>query len=223
MKLQLRAASGLVSTDLQPTKILCLGRNYREHAEEMGGTIPAEPLLFLKPPSCLIEDGGTVLLPNESKVVHHEVELAVIIEKPARRISTEAWREYVYGFSIFLDITARDLQDTAKRHGDPWTISKGFDTFGPISPVTPRSTMTDPHQLRISLKKNGEIKQDSNTANMIFKIPKILEYASRVMTLERGDVIATGTPEGVGEITDGDKIEAAIDGLGSLTVRVKRT
>ncbi len=208
---------------LEPTKILCLGRNYGEHAKEMGGTIPKEPLLFLKPPSCLLEDGGVIQLPPESQVIHHEVELAALIGKRATRISARDWEKYVYGYAIFLDITARDLQGEAKRLGEPWTVSKGFDTFGPISAITSKNHVTDPHKLNISLKKNGELKQDSNTSYMIFKIPVILEYASKIMTLEPGDIISTGTPEGVEEIKHGDRLEAKIDELGSLSVSVRRS
>lgn len=222
MRLILKAPEGITPSDLEPTKILCLGRNYREHAEEMGGAIPTEPMLFLKPPSCLIEDGGVILLPLASKVVHHEVELAFIIGKHASRALARDWKEYIYGYGIFLDITARDLQEQAKERREPWTVSKGFDTFGPISPITTKDHINDPHNLRISLKKNGETKQESNTRQMIFKIPEILEYASRIMTLEPGDIVSTGTPEGVGEIKNGDRLEAQIERLGSLSVSVRR-
>ncbi len=221
MKLTERTTEGPVGTDMEPTKILCLGRNYTEHAKEMGGTVPKEPLLFLKPPSCLLKDGGTILLPSASRVVHHEVELALIMGKLARRIAASDWKDYLYGYAIFLDITARDLQEQAKRRGEPWTVSKGFDTFGPISPITAKDATTDPHRLHIVLKRNGAVKQRSNTSLMIFKVPEILEYASRIMTLDRGDIIATGTPEGVGEIKDGDRLEATIEELGSLHVYVK--
>ncbi len=222
MRLRERTPSGLSPTNFEPTKILCLGRNYEEHANEMGGTIPMEPLLFLKPPSCLLEDGGVIQLPSESQVIHHEVELAVVMGKRASRIAASDWEEYVYGYGIFLDITARDLQDQAKKRGEPWTVSKGFDTFGPISPITPKSRVSDPHRLKISLKRNGELKQKSNTEHLIFKIPTILEYASKIMTLEAGDIISTGTPEGVGEIRDEDNLEAEIEELGDLHVSVRR-
>jgi len=222
MRLTERTPEGLTRTKLEPTKIVCLGRNYEEHAKEMGGTIPEEPMLFLKPPSCLLEDGGVIQLPHESQTVHHEVELAVIIGKRARRISAHNWDDHVYGYSIFLDITARDLQDEAKKRGEPWTVCKGFDTFGPISPVTSKNRVRDPHRLEISLKRNGQLKQRSNTQHLIFKIPEILEYASRIMTLEPGDIISTGTPQGVGEIRNGDHIEAEIEEIGTLSVTVRR-
>ncbi len=222
MRLMERTPAGPTRTELEPTKILCLGRNYEEHAREMGGTIPKEPLLFLKPPSCLLEDGGVIQLPSESRVVHHEVELAVVMGKRASRIAARDWEDYVYGYGVFLDITARDLQDQAKKQGEPWTVSKGFDTFGPISAITPKSRVNNPHKLEISLKKNGELKQESNTERLIFKIPIILEYASRIMTLEPGDIISTGTPEGVDEIRDGDRLEAEIEALGVLHASVRR-
>lgn len=222
MHLTERTPEGLSQTKLEPTKIICLGRNYEEHAKEMGGTIPDEPMLFLKPPSCLLKDGGVIQLPPESQVVHHEVELAVVIGKCASRISAIDWQEYVYGYGIFLDITARDLQEQAKRRGEPWTVCKGFDTFGPISPITSKSRVRDPHALEISLKRNGDLKQKSNTRHLIFKIPLVLEYAAKIMTLEPGDIISTGTPEGVGEIKDGDRLEAQIEELGALSVSVRR-
>jgi 2-keto-4-pentenoate hydratase/2-oxohepta-3-ene-1,7-dioic acid hydratase in catechol pathway len=222
MRLTERTPEGVTRTKLEPTKILCLGRNYAEHAKEMGGTIPEEPMLFLKPPSCLLEDGGVIQLPPESKVVHHEVELAVVIGKRASRITAQQWDEHVHGYGIFLDITARDLQEKAKKRGEPWTVCKGFDTFGPISPITPKNQVRDPHRLEISLKRNGDLKQKSNTQHLIFKIPKILEYASTIMTLEPGDIISTGTPEGVGEIRSGDVLEAKIQEIGALNVTVRR-
>ncbi len=188
----------------------------------MGEEAPKTPLLFLKPPSCLVEDGSAVILPAATNKVHHEVELAVVVGKRSSNIEARDWRSYVYGYAIFLDITARDLQDLAKEHREPWTVSKGFDTFGPISAVTRKERIADPHRLEISLKLNGAVKQHSNTSMMIFKIPEILEYASTVMTLEPGDIISTGTPEGVGEIRNGDRMEAEIEGLGSIKVSVKR-
>lgn len=223
MRLTERTREGLSRTKLEPTKILCLGKNYEEHAKEMGGSVPNEPMLFLKPPSCLLEDRGVIQLPRESTIVHHEVELAVIMGKRASRISAHDWHKHIYGYGVFLDITARDLQDQAKKRGEPWTVCKGFDTFGPISPITPRNLVEDPHRLEISLKRNGVLKQKSNTQHLIFKIPKILEFVSGIMTLEPGDIISTGTPEGVGEIRDGDLLEAEIEELGCLSVKVRRT
>ena len=222
MKLTKRTPKGIIPTGLEPTKILCLGRNYKEHAHEMGGTVPEEPILFLKPPSCLLGEGGIIELPLLSKVVHHEVELAAIIGRRAAHVAARDWEKYVYGYAIFLDITARDLQEEAKRRREPWSVSKGFDTFGPISAITPQNRVSDPHNLNISLKKNRKLEQDSNTSQMIFKIPVVLEYASKIMTLEPGDIISTGTPEGVGEIHDGDQLEAKIEELGSLSVSVRR-
>ena len=222
MRLTEQTSTGLAESKLEPTKILCLGRNYEEHAKEMSATIPNEPLIFLKPPSCLLADGGVIQLPPQSQVVHHEVELAVVIGEQASRISARNWEEYVHGYAIFLDITARDLQEQAKTRGEPWTVCKGFDTFGPISPITPKNRIRDPHRLEISLTRNGELRQKSNTQYLIFKIPTILEYASKIMTLEPGDIISTGTPEGVGEIKHGDYLEAKIEALGSLKVSVKR-
>ncbi len=207
--------------DVKPSKIVCLGRNYAKHAEEMKSEVPKEPVIFLKPPSSLIGPEEKIVLPNKSRNVHHEVELAVIIGKKAKKVSAEEAMKYVLGYTILLDITARDLQDKAKKKGLPWSLAKGFDTFAPVGPrVVPANSM-DPHNLEIGLKVNGEIRQLGNTSEMIFKIPEIISYISSIMTLEPGDIIATGTPEGVGKIEHGDMIEAWIEGIGILRVYVE--
>lgn len=207
---------------LQPGKIICLGRNYANHAREMKSQVPEEPIIFLKPPSSLIGPDEYIILPKKSKNVHHEVELAVIIGKGGKNIEVKDAMSHVLGYTILLDITARDLQDEAKKRGLPWTLAKGFDTFAPIGPrVMPAGEM-DPHNLEIGLKVNGEIRQKGNTRDMIFRVPEIISYISQIMTLEPGDIIATGTPAGVGKIEDGDEIEAWIEGIGVLRERVKR-
>ncbi len=210
------------SIELRPSKIVCLGRNYAKHAREMKSEVPKEPVLFLKPPSSLIGPGEEVLLPSKSKEVHHEVELAVIIGKSGKNIWREGAMEHVLGYTILLDITARDLQAEAKKKGLPWTVAKGFDTFAPVGPRIVPAEEFDPHNLEIGLKVNGELRQLGNTGDMLFKIPEIIEYISSIMRLEKGDIIATGTPEGVGKIEDGDEIEAWIEGIGTLYVKVRR-
>ena len=205
---------------VSPTKIMCLGRNYVKHAREMKSEIPREPVIFLKPPSALVGPDEKIILPRRSRNVHHEVELAVIIGRRAKNVGVEDAMHHVLGYTILLDITARDLQDEAKRKGLPWSLAKGFDTFAPVGPRVVAAGEIDPHSLEIGLKVNGEIRQLGNTSEMIFKIPEIISYISSVMTLEPGDIIATGTPSGVGRIEDGDVVEAWIEGIGTLRERV---
>ena len=202
--------------ELRPSKIVCLGRNYAEHAKELGHEVPEEPVIFLKPPSALVGPNQAIILPRKSKHVDHEVELAVIIGKRAKGVRAEKAMDYVLGYTILLDITARDLQWEAKRKGLPWTVAKGFDTFAPIGPriVDRRELRID--DLEIGLKVNGEVRQLARTSEMIFKVPEIIEYVSGIMTLEPGDIIATGTPAGVGPLRHGDKVEAWIKGIGKL-------
>ncbi|ASA78455.1 fumarylacetoacetate hydrolase family protein [Thermococcus sp. 5-4] len=202
--------------ELRPSKIICLGRNYAEHAKELGHEVPKEPVIFLKPPSSLIGPKEAIILPRKSKEVHHEVELAVIIGKRGRRIPRERAMDYVLGYTILLDITARDLQWEAKRKGLPWTVAKGFDTFAPVGPRVVDKRELDVSDLELGLRVNGEIRQLARTSEMIFKIPEIIEYISGIMTLEPGDIIATGTPAGVGPLRHGDRVEAWIDGIGTL-------
>ncbi|AGB05374.1 2-keto-4-pentenoate hydratase/2-oxohepta-3-ene-1,7-dioic acid hydratase [Aciduliprofundum sp. MAR08-339] len=207
---------------VKPSKILCLGRNYVKHAREMKSEVPKEPVIFLKPPSSLVGPDSIILLPPPSKTVHHEVELAVVIGKGGKNIGVKDATSHVLGYTILLDITARDLQAEAKKKGLPWSVAKGFDTFAPIGPRIVPAESIDPHHLEIGLKVNGEIRQKGSTEDMIFKVPEVISYISKIMTLEPGDIIATGTPEGVGEIKDGDVIEAWIEGIGVLRERVRR-
>ncbi len=208
--------------EIDPSKIVCLGRNYAKHAQEMKSEVPKEPIIFLKPPSSLIGPDEKIILPKRSNNVHHEVELAVIISKRAKNVEPDKAMDFVLGYTILLDITARDLQDEAKKKGLPWSVSKGFDTFAPIGPRVVGAEEIDPHNLEIGLKVNGEVRQRGNTSQMLFKIPEIISYISSIMTLESGDIIATGTPEGVGRIEHGDVIEAWIEGIGVLRERVMR-
>ncbi|ALV63794.1 Fumarylacetoacetate hydrolase family protein [Thermococcus sp. 2319x1] len=206
--------------EVKPSKIICLGRNYAEHARELGHEVPEEPVIFLKPPSALIGPNQTIILPRKSNHVDHEVELAVIIGKRAKRVSREEAMDYVMGYTIMLDITARDLQWEAKKKGLPWTVAKGFDTFAPIGPRIVDRREINVDDLEIGLKVNGEIRQLSRTSKMIFKVDEIIEYVSGIMTLEPGDIIATGTPEGVGPLRHGDVVEAWIEGIGVLKEEV---
>jgi 2-keto-4-pentenoate hydratase/2-oxohepta-3-ene-1,7-dioic acid hydratase in catechol pathway len=201
-------------------KIVCLARTYHKHAEEMNTTVTEQPLLFLKPPSSIIFDGDSIKFPNMSKCLHHEVELCVVIGKKCKNVSKENAMKYVLGYCVGLDITARDIQSTAKKNGWPWGVAKGFDTFAPISRVVLKKEVKNPHDLDISLKVNNKIRQSSNTKYMIYTIQEIIEFISNIMTLEPGDLIMTGTPEGVAEIKKGDILEAKLGDICSLKVDV---
>ncbi len=200
---------------VEPYKILCVGRNYVAHAKELGNEVPKEPLLFLKPKTSLIGHGGLVELPPESSRVEHEAELGVVIGRTARRISREQAMDHVFGYTCVCDVTARDLQ---KSDGQ-WSRAKGFDTFCPCGPWI--ETDVDPRGLRVRCLVNGVTKQDGSTSQMVFDVATLIEYASRAMTLEPGDLLVTGTPEGVGPLASGDVLTVDIEGIGALTVNVK--
>lgn len=211
------------SGEFLPSKVLAVAKNYRAHAAEMGGTVPSEPKFFLKPPSSLLEDGGTMILPTRSGKVEHEVELAVVIGRRCHRLSDEeeAWSA-ILGYSVIVDVTARDLQAEARREGMPWTVAKGFDTFAPLGPCLTLAEELDPRCLAIWLTVNDQLRQTGSTADMVFSVPRLLIAISHVMTLEPMDVIATGTPEGVGPLEAGDQVEAGIEGIGTLRFLVAR-
>jgi 2-keto-4-pentenoate hydratase/2-oxohepta-3-ene-1,7-dioic acid hydratase in catechol pathway len=202
-------------------KIICLARTYTEHAREMNVHVTEDPLLFLKPTSSIIFDHGTIIIPKQSQCLHHEVELGVILGKKAKSIPEENAMHSVLGYLVALDITARDIQAVAKKNGWPWAIAKGFDTFAPISDAVMKEKVPDPLNLDLMLRINGVVKQRANTNQMIYSIERIVSFISEIMTLEPGDLILTGTPEGVGEIKEGDVLEAQLDRLCSLTVDVK--
>lgn len=202
-------------------KLVCLARTYKKHAQEMNSDIPKEPLLFLKPASSVIFNGDTIRIPKISNCIHHEVELGIVIGKICKNISKKDTLDYVLGYLVALDITARDIQTNLKKKGWPWGIAKGFDTFAPISDVILKEKVLNPQNLNITLKVNGKLKQSSNTKFMIFTIGEIIEYISNIMTLEPGDLIMTGTPEGVGEIKKNDILEADLGDICNLKVDVK--
>ena len=202
-------------------KLVCLARTYKKHAEEMNSDVTKDPLLFLKPASSVIFDGGSIIIPKMSKCLHHEVELGVVIGKKCKNVSQEEALDYVLGYLLALDITARDIQSAAKKNGWPWSIAKGFDTFAPISKVILKEDLPNPNNLDLSLKINGKVRQQSNTSHMIYSVERIIEFISDVMTLEHGDLIMTGTPEGVGEIVAGDLLEAKLEDICSLKVDVR--
>jgi 2-keto-4-pentenoate hydratase/2-oxohepta-3-ene-1,7-dioic acid hydratase in catechol pathway len=200
-----------------PSKIVCVGRNYLEHARELNNEVPAEPLIFMKPPTSLLAPGGTIIYPAISQRVDYEGELGLVIGKRARNLTeSDAWN-HVFGFTCVNDVTARDLQ---KKDGQ-WTRGKGFDSFCPTGPQVIRRGDVDYMGLRVKTFLNGELKQDAPVTDMIFSVPRVLAFVTRFMTLEPGDLIATGTPSGVGPMKPGDVVEVRIDGLGSLKNRVQ--
>ena len=195
---------------LVPSKIIGIGVNYRAHAVEMGKGLPEEPLMFLKPPSALIGDGAAIERPPGYERVDFEGELGVVIGQRARRISRDRALAHVLGFVCVNDVSVRDLQ---KKDGQ-WARAKGFDTFCPVGPrIVPG---LDPSALRISTRVNGVVRQDSSTADLIFDVPTLVAFCSEHMTLEPGDVISTGTPAGVGNLSPGDVVEIEIEGIGVL-------
>lgn len=200
---------------VSPSKIVCVGLNYRDHAAELNMEIPEEPVLFLKPPSSVIGHEDTIVYPEISKQVDYEVELGVVISKKAKNVNaSDAW-DVIGGYTIVNDVTARDIQ----RKDGQWTRAKSFDTFCPLGPFI--ETEMDPHKQKISLRLNGKTKQFSNTSKMIFKVNELVEFISSVMTLLPGDIIATGTPPGVGPMKPGDIVEAEIESIGTLRNYVK--
>jgi 2-keto-4-pentenoate hydratase/2-oxohepta-3-ene-1,7-dioic acid hydratase in catechol pathway len=203
-----------LKTPCTPSKIVCIGVNYRDHAAEMGIELPSEPLMFLKPSTAVVGPGEPIVYPRLTQNLHYEGELAVVIKKEARRIKAEEAEDYILGFTCAIDVTARDLQN---RDGQ-WTRAKGFDTFCPLGPAI--AAKLDYNNLRIVTRVNGEVRQDSNTSQMVFKIPQLLEAVTAVMTLLPGDVLLTGTPPGVGPLQPGDEISVTIEGIGTLTNHV---
>ncbi|MGI9183293.1 MAG: fumarylacetoacetate hydrolase family protein [Longimicrobiaceae bacterium] len=195
----------------RPSKVVCVGRNYLEHARELGNELPERPLLFFKPPSALIGDGETIVLPRESSRVEHEGEIAVVIGRRGRGISPEGALEHVAGYAALNDVTARDLQKTDGQ----WTRAKGFDSFCPLGAMAPAAGI-DPRELEVLCRVNGELRQQGRAADMAFDIPTLIAYISSIMTLEPGDVIATGTPAGVGPLQPGDVVEVEVPGVGTI-------
>ena len=201
-------------------KIICLARNYAEHARELENETPAAPVLFMKPASSVIGDGDTVRIPPYSQECHYEVELAVLIGKRCRAASPETALEFVAGYGVGIDMTLRDVQNQLKAKGLPWEIAKGFDTSCPLSDFVPASTVADPHELNLKLAVNGEERQNGSSSDMINRLPRIIAHISAIFTLEPGDVILTGTPAGVGRVGAGDVMMAEISSVGRLTIPV---
>jgi len=202
---------------VHPSKVVCVGLNYQDHAEELNMTLPEEPILFLKPPSTIIGHEDNISYPPQSHEVDYEAELAVVIGREARLVNQENALNFVAGYTILNDVTARDLQ---QKDGQ-WTRAKSFDTFCPIGPWI--ETDLDPSQQRIGMKINGQVKQNSNTKNMIFPVEELISFISHIMTLKPGDIIATGTPPGVGPMQVGDVAEVCVEGIGTLKNKITKT
>lgn len=199
----------------EPTKIVCVGRNYVEHAKELGNEVPKVPLIFLKPSSAVIANGETIFLPPQSAQVEHEAELVIVIGKRGRHVTAENAKKIILGYTVGNDVTARDLQ---KSDGQ-WTRAKGFDTFCPFGPWI--DTDFDPSDAVITCRVNGQMRQMASTRDMVFNVGVLIAYITSIMTLEPGDLIFTGTPSGVGELKDGDEVSVEIEGLGIIKNKVK--
>ncbi|MFB6247857.1 MAG: fumarylacetoacetate hydrolase family protein [Salinibacter sp.] len=203
-------------------KLLCIGRNYAEHAAEMERDVPDEPMVFLKPATAVVRSGGTVWLPAQSQNVHHEAELVAVIGTEGRHLSPATALDHVAAYAVGLDMTARDLQDEAKAKRHPWSVAKGFDTFAPLGPLAAAAAVDDPQALTLRLRRNETTRQEASTRHMIFSVADLVAYCSRIFTLTPGDLLYTGTPSGVGPVEDGDTLEATATGIEPLTVTVSR-
>lgn len=200
-----------IGVPVRPSKIVAVGLNYRFHAEELRNKLPEEPLIFLKPPSSVLPHQGTIIYPDSVRRLDYEAELGVVIKKIAKKVKKEEVEEYILGYTAFNDVTARDLQT---KDGQ-WTRAKGFDTFSPLGPFI-ETELKNPGNIKIQAILNNEIKQNASTSDMIFGISYLICFISNIMTLYPGDVIATGTPEGIGPMEKGDRITIRIEGLDDL-------
>ena len=213
--------------EINPSKIICVGTNYMDHIEETKLEIPKEPVLFPKTLNCLITENQSIIYPKmlyenrKMNRVDYEVELAFVISKTCKNVNAQNAYEYIQGYTVFNDITARKMQIKDIFSKLPWFRSKSFDSFGPIGPrIVGVNEIKDPHNLNLELRVNGEVKQKSNTKYLLFKIPELIEYITRFFTLVPGDIIATGTPSGIGPIKPGDVIDATIEQIGTLSNNV---
>lgn len=200
---------------VEPSKVLCIGLNYHDHAREFGLPVPPQPLLFMKPSTSIIGPEENIIYPPQTENLHYEVELVMVIGKKAKNVPREKALKYVFGYTVGNDITARDIQHKESQ----WTRAKGFDTFCPLGPWI-ETDIDNPDCLDIQLTLNGAVRQKSNTANFVFKSAVLIEYLSSIMTLLPGDVIMTGTPGGIGAMQPGDRVEASVQGIGTLGNRV---
>jgi len=203
-------------------KIVCVGRNYKDHALELNNPLPKKPLIFLKPATTFLREGaGPVRVPAGCQILHHEVELGIVIGKTGSQIAESSARSHVAGYALALDMTARDFQDDIKAKGHPWLLAKCWDTFCPISDFIPAEQIPDPQNVNLWCKVDGVLKQQESTGQMIFPVDNVISYISHVMTLEEGDVILTGTPAGVGPVSAGQTLECGIEGVTSMSFKVE--
>jgi 2-keto-4-pentenoate hydratase/2-oxohepta-3-ene-1,7-dioic acid hydratase in catechol pathway len=213
---------GLVKTE-SINSIFCIGRNYADHAKELNNPVPEAPVVFTKPINSVTYDGAEILIPeNLTQDVHHEVEMVVAISAYGKCIPADRAMDYILGYGIGIDVTARDLQSALKAKAHPWTLAKGMDTFAPIGNFVAKDAVKDPHKLDLSLTVNGQKKQDGNTSDMLFSVPALIAYISQYCALNKGDLIFTGTPKGVGKLSDGDVVKASLgENLSTLEVTVR--
>ncbi|XP_059535015.1 acylpyruvase FAHD1, mitochondrial-like [Myotis daubentonii] len=202
--------------------IVCVGRNYADDAKEMGSAVLSEPVLFLKPSTAYAPEGSTILMPAYSRNLHHELELGVVMGKRGHAGPEAEAMDYVAGYALCLDMTARDVQDECKKKGLPWPLAKSFTTSCPVSAFVPKEKVPDPHNLKLWLKVNGELRQEGETSSMIFTIPYIISYVSKIMALEEVDIILTMTPKGVGPVKVNNEIQAGIHGVVSMRFKVEK-
>ncbi|MBI1936876.1 MAG: fumarylacetoacetate hydrolase family protein [Ignavibacteriales bacterium] len=202
-------------------KMVCIGRNYAAHAKELGNEVPEFPIIFLKPASNVIFSGESVIHPKYSNELHHEVELVLYIGEDVKNATDEEAEKAIHGYTIGLDMTLRDLQNEFRKKGDPWTLAKCFDTAAVLGEVVLKKDYSLKGSEKISLSVNGTVRQNSSIANMIFSPVEIVKYISQRMTLEKGDLIFTGTPEGVSKVVPGDKIQAELENIGTILTQVK--
>jgi len=207
-------------TSFRVGKIVCLGRNYLDHIRELGNKMPDRAVIFCKPASSLLADGGQIELPDYTNDCHHELELAVLIGKAGKNISVDSALQHVAGYGVALDLTLRDLQNELKDKGLPWEIAKGFDTSCPLSDFVTAGQVQNPNNIKLTLKVNGEIRQSGTTAQMMRSVEQIIAEFSQFYTLEPGDIILTGTPAGVGRIQSGDELYGEIEQVGTLRATV---
>eukprot|EP00095_Tigriopus_kingsejongensis_P011592 maker-scaffold297_size217559-snap-gene-1.15 protein:Tk11592 transcript:maker-scaffold297_size217559-snap-gene-1.15-mRNA-1 annotation:"fumarylacetoacetate hydrolase domain-containing protein 1 homolog" len=200
--------------------IVGVGRNYKDHAAELGNAVPTKPLLFMKPPASIIQAGESIEIPLGCSEIHHEIELGIVIKSRCQNVLEQDSMDHVGGYILALDMTARDFQNEAKRQGHPWTMAKCFDTSCPVSAFIPTESIPDPHDVRLLCKVNDEERQNGHTGDMIFNVPYLISYISKYFTLNEGDLILTGTPAGVGPVSDGDLIHGEIPGVIKITFPV---
>jgi len=202
-------------------KIVCIGRNFAEHARELGNAVPDSPILFMKPASCIVPDGGTVVIPDYTNECHHEVELAVLIGTRGAKIPAEQALEHVAGYAVAIDLTLRDVQNTLKEKGHPWEMAKAFATSCPLSDFVTAEAVPDIGNLSLKLAVNGELRQNGTSADMMRSVAEVIAVMSDYFPLEAGDILLTGTPAGVSQVVSGDRMEATIPGVGTLSVTVQ--